>query len=216
MSWHDSDRVDNTIYKVVVNHEEQYSIWPADRENALGWRDAGKSGPKTECLEYIKEVWTDMRPLSLRRRMEELAKNPPPPPPPPSKEPRPPGDDLVNRLSQGQHLLEASLRPKRTAQALKDRIDMGYVHIKFTETRGGTELGVQLDPDAINLSNADFDECKGSVHLEGTLTLNYIPVRCVADIDLESLGGQGHLVQIQQGELLSRSSSRSAGASRIN
>ena len=65
---------DQTIYKVVLNHEEQYSIWPTDRENALGWRDAGKSGLKTECLAYIKEVWTDMRPLSLRKRMEELAK----------------------------------------------------------------------------------------------------------------------------------------------
>ena len=64
---------DKTIYKVVVNHEEQYSIWPADRENALGWRDAGKSGTKAECLAHIKEVWTDMRPLSLRRQMEESA-----------------------------------------------------------------------------------------------------------------------------------------------
>ena len=71
MSFNDSDREDTTIYKAVVNHEEQYSIWPADRENPLGWRDAGKSGTKAECLEYIKEVWTDMRPLSLRRRMEE-------------------------------------------------------------------------------------------------------------------------------------------------
>ena len=65
---------DKTIYKVVVNHEEQYSIWPADRENALGWRDAGKQGPKAECLAYIKQVWTDMRPLSLRQRMEEASK----------------------------------------------------------------------------------------------------------------------------------------------
>ncbi len=68
------DQEDTTIYKVVVNHEEQYSIWPVERENALGWRDAGKSGPKQECLEYIKEVWTDMRPLSLRKHMEEQAK----------------------------------------------------------------------------------------------------------------------------------------------
>ncbi len=60
-----------STYKVVVNHEEQYSIWPADRENALGWRDAGKTGTKDACLDYIKEVWTDMRPLSLRRQMEE-------------------------------------------------------------------------------------------------------------------------------------------------
>jgi MbtH protein len=68
------DEEDKTIYKVVVNHEEQYSIWPADRDNALGWHDVGKSGLKAECLAYIKEVWTDMRPLSLRKRMEELAK----------------------------------------------------------------------------------------------------------------------------------------------
>jgi len=47
---------DNTLYTVVVNHEEQYSIWPADRELPLGWREAGKSGSKAECLEYIKEV----------------------------------------------------------------------------------------------------------------------------------------------------------------
>jgi MbtH protein len=65
---------DKTIYKVVVNHEEQYSIWPADRENPLGWKDVGKNGLKPECLSYIKEVWTDMRPLSLRKRMEELAR----------------------------------------------------------------------------------------------------------------------------------------------
>src|SRR5262249_27695960 len=62
---------DTTIYKAVVNHEEQYSIWPADRENAPGWRDAGKTGTKAECLGWIKEVWTDMRPLSLRKKMEE-------------------------------------------------------------------------------------------------------------------------------------------------
>jgi MbtH protein len=64
---------DTTIYQVVVNHEEQYSIWPADRENALGWKAVGPSGSKEQCLAYIKEVWTDMRPLSLRKRMEESA-----------------------------------------------------------------------------------------------------------------------------------------------
>lgn len=67
------EREDTTIYSVVVNHEEQYSIWPVDRENPLGWTSAGKTGPKAECLEYIKEVWTDMRPLSLRKQMDEQA-----------------------------------------------------------------------------------------------------------------------------------------------
>jgi len=66
---------DTTMYKVVINHEEQYSIWPVDRENPLGWHDAGKSGTKAECLAYIEEVWTDMRPLSLRKKMEEDARN---------------------------------------------------------------------------------------------------------------------------------------------
>ncbi|HKV91260.1 MAG TPA: MbtH family NRPS accessory protein [Candidatus Angelobacter sp.] len=65
------DREDTSIYKVVLNHEEQYSIWPVHRDNPLGWSDAGKSGSKKECLAYINEVWTDMRPLSLRKKMQE-------------------------------------------------------------------------------------------------------------------------------------------------
>lgn len=66
---------DKTIYQVVLNHEEQYSIWPADRDNPLGWRNAGKSGLKDECLAYIEEIWTDMRPLSLRKKMAKVEKN---------------------------------------------------------------------------------------------------------------------------------------------
>lgn len=69
------EQEDTQAYKVVVNHEEQYSIWPADRENALGWNDAGFQGSKQECLEYIEQVWTDMRPLSLRKKMEEQEGN---------------------------------------------------------------------------------------------------------------------------------------------
>jgi MbtH protein len=62
---------DLKICKVVINDEEQYSIWFADREPPLGWRAVGKEGPKEECLAYIEEVWTDMRPKSLRERMDE-------------------------------------------------------------------------------------------------------------------------------------------------
>lgn len=60
---------DTTIYNVVINHEEQYSIWPAERENPLGWRNVGVSGNKQTCLDHIKTVWTDMRPLSLRQAL---------------------------------------------------------------------------------------------------------------------------------------------------
>ena len=56
-------------YKVVVNPEEHFSVWPADRESPRGWRDAGHRGSKSDCLAYIEEVWTDMRPLSLRKTM---------------------------------------------------------------------------------------------------------------------------------------------------
>ena len=62
---------DQRTYTVVVNHEDQYSIWFADRQLPLGWREVGKQGLKSECLAYIKEVWTDMRPLSLRKQMAE-------------------------------------------------------------------------------------------------------------------------------------------------
>ena len=67
------EREDTTIYEAVVNDEEQYSIWAADRELPPGWRKAGKSGLKPEVLAWIEEVWTDMRPLSLRKQMEEAA-----------------------------------------------------------------------------------------------------------------------------------------------
>jgi MbtH protein len=69
----DQDQDDRTTYRVVVNHEEQYSIWPEYRDNPLGWRDAGKVGSKAECLAFINEVWTDMRPLSLRQKMDQDA-----------------------------------------------------------------------------------------------------------------------------------------------
>jgi MbtH protein len=64
----DDAHQDKTIYQVVVNQQEQYSIWPADGDIPLGWRAVGKSGLRPECLEYVKQVWTDMRPLSLRTR----------------------------------------------------------------------------------------------------------------------------------------------------
>jgi MbtH protein len=63
------EQQDDTIYRVVVNHEEQYSIWPAHKPLPPGWHDANKSGTKDECLDHIEVVWTDMRPLSLRKRM---------------------------------------------------------------------------------------------------------------------------------------------------
>lgn len=70
MSW-DENETSEITYLVVVNHEEQYSIWPDYKTIPGGWRAVGKTGSKDECLAYIKEVWTDMRPLSLRKLMAQ-------------------------------------------------------------------------------------------------------------------------------------------------
>lgn len=196
MSLH-SEEEDKTIYKVVMNHEEQYSIWPEYKENPLGWQDVGKVGTKEECLAYIKEVWTDMRPLSLRKKMEEMANNPPPPPPATPVEPQ---ESLVDRLCKGDHAVVVSLRPNDSAKAFKEAIDNGYVRIKFTETKGGTELGVKVNKDACDLSNANFEQGTGRAIVAGELTLDYTKVRCVADIDLQTLAGQGHLEKIAVAE----------------
>lgn len=106
-------------------------------------------------------------------------------------------DELVAHLSDGDHRVEAGLRPEKTVKALKECIDRGYVHIKFTETKGSTELGVKLDRQASDLSKADFDTETGNIHLVGDLTLNYVKVQCIADIDLKTLQGKGCLVPLE-------------------
>jgi hypothetical protein len=106
-------------------------------------------------------------------------------------------DELVHRLSQGDHPVEISLRPEKTVAAFKECLDRGYVHVKFTKTRGGTELGVRLEPNASDLKRADFEKETGTLTVVGTLTLNYEPVKCIARIDLPSLSGSGRLEPLQ-------------------
>jgi uncharacterized protein YbdZ (MbtH family) len=198
MSWSDPEKEDTTIYKAVMNHEEQYSIWPDYKELPLGWKHTGKTGLKAECLAYIKEVWIDMRPLSLRKKMEEFAKNPPIPVPSVPDAPR--EKSLVDRLCEGDHAVEVGLRPERTVKLFKEAIDRDYIHIRFTQTKGGTELGFHLDRGSSDFSTADFENGRGTVHVEGNLTLNYEKVKCVADIDLSTLEGKGHMTKIETKE----------------
>ena len=107
-------------------------------------------------------------------------------------------DELVKRLAEGDHPVTVG-GPKPSLEEFRRRVeDMGYVFIKFTGTRGGTDLGVRVDKQATNLSQAYFDQRTGVAHVEGTLTLNYVKVRCVADIDLETLNGTGHLVALEE------------------
>jgi hypothetical protein len=102
-------------------------------------------------------------------------------------------NDLVKRLSEGSHAVEISLRPERTVKLFREMLDRGHVLVKFTETRGGTELGVPLDKSRSDLTTANFEGESGKVRVCGELTLDYVPVRVVADIDLPSMRGQGHL-----------------------
>jgi uncharacterized protein YbdZ (MbtH family) len=183
---------DTRIYKVVVNHEEQYSIWPTHKEIPSGWRDGGREGPKRDCLAYIEQVWTDMRPLSLRRKLEEMASSPAPAALPADDQPL-----LVDRLSRGEHNLEFSSRLGKTPATLRERIDSGYLHVRFPDTRGGTELGVRLIPDDSDLTGGDFERGTGEVLLVGSLILDETPVRCVARIDLATLAGKGHLEAVR-------------------
>lgn len=182
---------DDQIYRAVVNHEEQYSIWPATRDLPAGWRDAGKQGTKAECLAYIEEVWTDMRPLSLRQHMEELARNPPA-----AEEDVPAEDELAplyQRLGDGEHPVQFVSRPETSISVLRQSIERGYVHVLFPETRGGTELGIHIDPAKTDTSKADFVEGSGEVSLAGTLVLDGAHVQCNARLDLATLKGTGNL-----------------------
>lgn len=107
-------------------------------------------------------------------------------------------DDLVKRLSEGDHPVTVG-GPKPSLEEFRRRVeDMGYVFIKFTGTRGGTDLGVRVDKSATDLKQAFFEQRTGVAHVEGTLTLNYVKVRCVADIDLETLNGTGHLLILEE------------------
>lgn len=168
---------ETTLYQVVLNHEEQYSIWPVGRAIPAGWREAGKSGTKAECLAHIDEVWTDMRPLSLRKAMEAAATAPAPAPIPA------PVDDLVDRLCAGSH----------PVTALVDRLDEdlaeGQVHVKFTGTRGGTDLAVRIDP-------AKTVRAAGRLTVVGELTLNFEKVRCWAEVDAATGVGEGRLERV--------------------
>jgi hypothetical protein len=101
-------------------------------------------------------------------------------------------NELTERLTVDQPIVMGGADP--TVEELRDRTgEMGYVLVKFTETRGGTELGFPLDRDAADLSGADFDNGTGTVHVEGNLILNDDPVRCIANIDLATLRGTGRL-----------------------
>jgi len=101
-------------------------------------------------------------------------------------------NELVKRLSQGKHEVVIGHRDE-SYEEIKERIEDGYIHIKFTKTRGGTELGINVDLNSTNVKDLDFTKGEGLLHIEGTTNLNYNAVRLIADIDLASRKGEGYL-----------------------
>jgi hypothetical protein len=123
--------------------------------------------------------------------MEELAKDPP------AQDVKVPSQkSLVERLGKGKHAVEVSLRPEKTSKLFKEAINRDYVHVKFTQTKGGTEIGFCLDRANSDFSKANFEAGTGKAHVEGNLTLDYVKVKCIADIDLGMLSGTGRLIKI--------------------
>jgi len=106
-------------------------------------------------------------------------------------------NELVKRLSEGKHEVAIGHRDEPYKE-IKGRIEDGYVHIKFTQTRGGTELGINVDLKSTNVKDLDFNKGEGLLHIEGTTNLNYNVVRLIADIDLVSRKGEGYLEVVSE------------------
>jgi hypothetical protein len=108
-------------------------------------------------------------------------------------------NELTQRLSTSQPVVMGGLNP--SVEELQRRLEIGYVFIKFTETRGGTDLNLRLDRAAVDLSGTDFEKGTGTLHVEGLLILNDDPVRCIADLDLATLKGTGRLAGVPKSEV---------------
>lgn len=190
------DDEDKRSFAVVLNDEEQYSIWPQDAELPPGWRAEGTNGTKAECLEHIGRVWVDIRPLSLRRKIAEweaaraAALADAEKEVVPQEQESDPVDDLVRRLGEEQPI-EVSLRPEPTVQRVREAFDRGRVYVRFSRT--GTELGIPVDRAASDASGCDFTVGRGVLRLAGRIVLNYNRVEFQGQIDLGKMTGTGAL-----------------------
>lgn len=106
-------------------------------------------------------------------------------------------NELVQKLSEGKHEVVIGHRDE-PYEEIKQRLEDGYIHVKFTLTRGGTELGINVDLNNTNVNELNFNVGEGILHIEGTTNLNYNLVRCIADIDLKTRIGEGHLQVIDE------------------
>ena len=172
-----------TSWVVVVNHEEQYSIWPTYKSIPKGWKSVGVEGSKEQCLKHIEKVWTDMRPLSLRKKIEgrkNISLK--------SSSSIEKGASLLASLAEG--CCEASLsNTPELDNSLEHLKKTGYAHISFSLESGKTNLFFKVDEENSELSGE-------KIHLEGEIILDFCPVRCIVDLDRDSLLGKGRLIKL--------------------
>ena len=188
-------------YRVLVNTEGQHAIVSYKKGIPAGWADVGVRGKKRACQEYVRYIWTDMRPMSLRKEMRDIQRrwknlereheqklrdH--------KKKPNDSRDHLIPYLSEGLHQLEPVLNPEKSAKKLQEAVEQGYIQIKFTGTRGYTGLGINLDAEACSITEGDYRKGTGKVHLEGEAQLDFVRLRCIADVDISTLKGTGYII----------------------
>lgn len=161
-----------TLYLVVFNHEEQYSVWPASRALPTGWTAEGFSGSQDECAGRIETLWTDLRPRSARQQIAELEQSPPAVPPDAFETVAP---SIVEQLCT-RELQQVTLRSL-------SGVSRGVAHVTFALT--GTELAMRVLPETAHE--------EATLTLVGELTLDFVPLRFQGRFDPLTLTGSGML-----------------------
>jgi uncharacterized protein YbdZ (MbtH family) len=181
---------DDRAYAVVVNDEEQYSIWPSERDLPIGWAAAGFIGPKSECLAHIEEVWIDMRPRGARIGAREVAMAS-------SAVGADFGGTLPERLAGRRYDVTIALGGDRTKEALLRRMQTGWLHVAFLLPQGQTEVRVRLtDDDAPRTAAAAFAQGYPLIRIVGVVTLDGVPLMCRIDVDGATLTAVAQLEAI--------------------
>lgn len=179
----------NLVYQVVVNEEEQYSIWPSYKKRPKGWTDVGPAGTKAECLDWIEKTWVDLRPRSLREvmRLDSLRSAPAiraDLPISPRTESLIPLPDRLCRHEQHIRVARCS-----DAADFKAQLDRGYVLLEFLQTAGGTELGCPVSSSRSVDVEARFDTGIGKIEVVAQVRVDYELLRILAVVDLSTLEG---------------------------
>lgn len=173
-------------YNVVVNSEEQYSIWPEKKSLPAGWNFVGFKGSKENCLDHIQVIWTDMRPLSLRKSLEKIGSEKLKTVPTAKK------GNLVEALCQDQHivLFDSDIL---SFKDLEERLGEKFLYLYFPNTKGGTSIGMGVDHYSFEKSGKNTNQ----VHILGHFSLDYTNIRCSISVEMGSMKALASMKKIE-------------------